>query len=312
MPSHAQSSALELRIEDVSKTYPNGVHALKNVSLTIPAGMYGLLGPNGAGKSTLMRILATLQEADEGSVRLGDVDVLRDKDQVRQTLGYLPQEFGVYPHVSAENLLDHFALLKGIAARSDRTSLVEALLRQVNLWDVRKQKLGGYSGGMRQRFGVAVALLGDPKLLIVDEPTAGLDPAERVRFLNLLSELGENSVVLLSTHIVDDVSELCTRMAIIDKGEILLETEPLRAVDSLRGRIWRRVISKEALPSVEREHAVISTKLLAGRTLVRVYNDGTPGADFEPAEPDLEDVYFSTMSGQIGRRREQPEPAVTP
>jgi len=312
MPSHAQSSALELRIEDVSKTYPNGVHALKNVSLTIPAGMYGLLGPNGAGKSTLMRILATLQEADEGSVRLGDVDVLRDKDQVRQTLGYLPQEFGVYPHVSAEKLLDHFALLKGIAARSDRTSLVEALLQQVNLWDVRKQKLGGYSGGMRQRFGVAVALLGNPKLMIVDEPTAGLDPAERVRFLNLLSELGENSVVLLSTHIVDDVSELCTRMAIIDKGEILLETEPLRAVDSLRGRIWRRVISKEALPSVEREHAVISTKLLAGRTLVRVYNDGTPGADFEPAEPDLEDVYFSTMSGQIGRRREQPEPAVTP
>src|SRR5215216_4277830 len=205
MPSHAQSSALELRIEGVSKTYPNGVHALKDVSLTIPAGMYGLLGPNGAGKSTLMRILATLQEADEGSVRLGDIDVLKQKDEVRRTLGYLPQEFGVYPHVSAEKLLDHFALLKGVASRSDRTHLVEALLRQVNLWEVRKQKLGGYSGGMRQRFGVAVALLGNPKLMIVDEPTAGLDPAERVRFLNLFSELGENSVVLLSTHIVEDV-----------------------------------------------------------------------------------------------------------
>ena len=297
---------MELKIEHVSKTYPTGVQALKDVTLTIPAGMYGLLGPNGAGKSTLMRILATLQEADEGSVSLGDIDVLNKKDDVRRTLGYLPQEFGVYPKVSAEELLDHFALLKGVADRGERRAVVEALLRQTNLWEVRKQKLGGYSGGMKQRFGVAVALLGNPKLLIVDEPTAGLDPAERVRFLNLLSELGENSVVLLSTHIVEDVSELCTRMAIIDRGEILLEAEPLRAIDDLRGRIWRRVISRADLAELERQHAVISTKLLAGRTIVHVYSDTTPGPGFEPAEPDLEDVYFSTMAGRIGRRSEQP------
>src|SRR5215207_5891413 len=303
---------MELHIRDVSKTYFNGVQALKDVTLTIPAGMYGLLGPNGAGKSTLMRILATLQEPDEGTIQLGELDVLHQKDEVRKTLGYLPQEFGVYPKVSAEELLDHFALLKGVAQRQARKDVVEALLRQVNLWDVRKQKLGGYSGGMRQRFGVAVALLGNPRLMIVDEPTAGLDPAERVRFLNLLSELGENSVVLLSTHIVDDVSELCTRMAIINRGEILLEAEPLRAVDDLRGRIWRRVISKQELAALEQEHAVISTKLLAGRTLVRVYSDSSPGGDFEVAEPDLEDVYFSAMSGRIGRRSAQLEAAVTP
>lgn len=300
---------MQLQIRGVSKTYPNGVHALKDVTLTIPAGMYGLLGPNGAGKSTLMRILATLQEPDKGSVRLGDIDVLRQKDDVRKTLGYLPQEFGVYPRVSAEELLDHFALLKGVATRGERREVVEALLRQVNLWDVRKQKLGGYSGGMRQRFGVAVALLGNPKLLIVDEPTAGLDPAERVRFLNLLSELGENSVVLLSTHIVEDVSELCTRMAIIDQGEILLEAEPLRAIDDLRGRIWRRVISKAGLDELARTHPVLSTRLLAGRTVVRVFSESSPGADFEPADVDLQDVYFSTMSGHIGRRGEQPVPA---
>jgi ABC-2 type transport system ATP-binding protein len=307
---------MELRIQDVSKTYPNGVQALKQVNLTISAGMYGLLGPNGAGKSTLMRILATLQEPDEGSIRLGDIDVVSQKDEVRKTLGYLPQEFGVYPKVSAEKLLDHFAVLKGIAERRARQEVVEALLRQVNLWEVRKQKLGGYSGGMRQRFGVAVALLGHPKLIIVDEPTAGLDPAERVRFLNLLSELGENSVVLLSTHIVEDVSELCTKMAIIDRGEILLEAEPLRAVEGLRGRIWRRVISKEGLAELERGHAVISTKLFAGRTVVRVYDDAAPGPGFEPAEPDLEDVYFSTMAGHIGRRLDrrnhQPEPEAMP
>ncbi len=311
---------MTLEIANISKAYFNGrsaapVQALKNVSLTIPNGMYGLLGPNGAGKSTLMRILATLQEPDEGSVRLGDpstgqtIDVLNQKDEVRRTLGYLPQEFGVYPKVSAESLLDHFAVLKGIAERRARREVVEALLRQTNLWDVRKQKLGGYSGGMKQRFGVAVALLGNPKLMIVDEPTAGLDPAERVRFLNLLSELGENSVVILSTHIVEDVSELCTKMAIIDAGEILLEAEPLRAVDALRGRIWRRVIPKEQLDEVGREHAVISTKLLGGRTIVHVYRDASPGADFEAAEPDLKDVYFSTMAGQLGRRNEKPEVA---
>jgi ABC-2 type transport system ATP-binding protein len=292
---------MELTIQGVSKTYPNGVQALKDVTLTIPAGMYGLLGPNGAGKSTLMRILATLQEADRGSATLADIDVLRDKDAVRRTLGYLPQEFGVYPKVTAEELLDHFALLKGIGERRARKAVVEALLRQTNLWEVRKQKLGGYSGGMRQRFGVAVALLGNPRLLIVDEPTAGLDPAERVRFLNLLSEIGENSVVLLSTHIVD-------------RGEILLEAEPLRAVHDLRGRIWRRVMSKGELPQVQREHSVISTKLLAGRTLARVYSQTSPGADFELVEPDLEDVYFSTMAGHSGRRRpstSRRDPAVT-
>ncbi len=312
-----RQAAMHLEIRDVSKTYPNGVQALKEVTLTIPAGMYGLLGPNGAGKSTLMRILATLQEPDAGSVHLGPstgsgqvIDVLKQKDEVRQTLGYLPQEFGVYPKVSAEKLLDHFAILKGVIERRARKEVVEALLQQTNLWDVRKQKLGGYSGGMRQRFGVAVALLGNPKLMVVDEPTAGLDPAERVRFLNLLSELGENSVVILSTHIVEDVSELCTRMAIIDRGEILLEGEPLHAVADLRGRIWRRVISKQELSSLEHEHAVISTKLLAGRTLVHVYSDACPGPGFESVEPDLEDVYFSTMSGQIGRRREHPVAAV--
>ena len=287
---------MELQIRGVSKTYANGVRALKDVTLTIPAGMYGLLGPNGAGKSTLMRMIATLQEPDTGTITLGGIDVVRQKDEVRKTLGYLSQEFGVYPKVSAESLLDHFAVLKGITARRVRKEVVEALLRQTNLWDVRKQKLGGYSGGMRQRFGVAVALLGSPKLMIVDEPTAGLDPAERVRFLNLLSELGENSVVLLSTHIVDDVSELCTRMAIIDKGEILLEAEPARAVDELHGRIWRSVISAEALPELEREHAVISTKLYAGRTVAHVYCDSTPGPGFEPVKPDLEDVYFSVNS----------------
>lgn len=310
---------MTLKITNISKTYPNGVQALKNVTLTIPYGMYGLLGPNGAGKSTLMRILATLQEPDEGKVHLitpptisaqgtsaGKViDVRNEKDEVRKTLGYLPQEFGVYPKAKAEDLLEHFAILKGFSERKSRRKVVEALLRKTNLWDVRRQKLGGYSGGMRQRFGVAVALLGDPKLLIVDEPTAGLDPAERVRFLNMLSELGENSVVILSTHIVEDVSELCTKMAIINQGEILLEAEPLRAVDDLRGKIWRCVISKDELPGLERQHAVISTILLAGRTLIHVYNDTSPGPRFDSVIPDLEDVYFSTMAGHIGVRNKQ-------
>jgi ABC-2 type transport system ATP-binding protein len=303
---------VELQIRNVKKTYSNGVQALKDVTLTIPAGMYGLLGPNGAGKSTLMRILATLQEPDAGSIRLGELDVVQQKDEVRQTLGYLPQEFGVYPKVTAEKLLDHFAILKGIIDRRARNEVVEALLRQTNLWDVRRQKLGGYSGGMRQRFGVAVALLGNPKLMIVDEPTAGLDPAERVRFLNLLSELGENSVVILSTHIVEDVSELCTRMAIINRGEILLEAEPQRAVAELKGKIWRRVIERSALVRIEQEHAVISTKLLGGRTVVHVHSDGSPGAGFEPVEADLEDVYFTVMAGRTnGTTHElpQPEPA---
>jgi ABC-2 type transport system ATP-binding protein len=300
---------MDLQIRNLSKTYPNGVHALTDVTLTIPTGMYGLLGPNGAGKSTLMRTIATLQEPDKGTIHLGDIDVVRQKDRVRETLGYLPQEFGVYPNVSAERLLEHFAVLKGIVDRRARRETVDALLRQTNLYEVRKKKLGGYSGGMRQRFGVAVALLGDPKLLIVDEPTAGLDPAERVRFLNLLSELGENSVVILSTHIVEDVSELCTRMAIIDRGRILLEAEPLAAVAALRGRIWRRVIARDELSRVEAEHAVISTKLLAGRTVVHVHGESSPGAGFEPVEADLEDVYFCTMAGHGGERTEAPVPA---
>jgi ABC-2 type transport system ATP-binding protein len=306
---------MDLQIRNLSKTYANGTHALKDVTLTIPRGMFGLLGPNGAGKSTLMRTIATLQDPDSGSIRLGDatpgaapspglsIDVLREKDRVRETLGYLPQEFGVYPNVSAERLLEHFAVLKGITDRRSRREIVDALLRQTNLHDVRRKKLGGYSGGMRQRFGVAVALLGDPKLIIVDEPTAGLDPAERVRFLNLLSELGENAVVILSTHIVDDVSELCSRMAIIDRGQILLEADPLRAVDALQGRVWRRIVPRTELPAIEREHAVISTKLLSGRTVVHVYSDMSPGVGFDPVEADLEDVYFSAMGGHYAPAR---------
>ncbi len=311
---------MTLKITNISKTYPNGVKALSNVSLTIPNGMYGLLGPNGAGKSTLMRILATLQDPDSTSAEAGTpspsihlfeppvmtgsgpprngsiIDVLKEKDEVRKTLGYLPQEFGVYPKARAEDLLEHFAILKGFSRRKSRREVVEALLRKTNLWDVRRQKLGGYSGGMRQRFGVAVALLGNPRLMIVDEPTAGLDPAERVRFLNLLSELGENSVVLLSTHIVEDVSELCTRMAIINKGTIVHESEPATAIEGLKFRIWRKIVDKNELERLTREYKTISTKLLGGRTVVHVYSEEQPPA-FEPVTPDLKDVYFSAMAG---------------
>lgn len=290
---------MHLTIRNLSKTYPNGVRALNDVSLTIPQGMFGLLGPNGAGKSTLMRTLATLQEADSGSVHLGDIDVLRQKEEVRKTLGYLPQEFGVYPKVSAYDLLDHFAVLKGITRRGERKNTVEALLQQTNLWDARKKQLGGFSGGMRQRFGIAVALLANPRLIIVDEPTAGLDPAERVRFLNLLSELGENAVVILSTHIVEDVAELCSRMAIINQGEILLEGEPLRHIEALRGRIWRSMIDRAQLPTFQTEFRVISTRLLAGRTVVHVFSDGVPDDRFEPVEPSLEDVYFAAIDGLL-------------
>lgn len=289
---------MSLNITNVSKAYSNGVQALNNVTLTIPNGMYGLLGPNGAGKSTLMRILATLQEPDEGSITLGDIDFLKEKDEVRQILGYLPQEFGLYPKARAIDLLNYFAILKGITDPKSRKEVVENLLRQTNLWDVRKQKLGGFSGGMSQRFGVAVALLGNPKLMIVDEPTAGLDPAERVRFLNLLSELGENSVVILSTHIVEDVSELCTRMAIINKGQILLEAEPLKAINELKGRIWRKIIDKKEFLALRKQHNIISSKLFGGRTVIHVNSLQNPGDGFELIEPDLKDVYFTTMSGQ--------------
>ena len=293
---------MQLTIRDLSKTYPNGTRALTHVSLDVPPGMFGLLGRNGAGKSTLMRILATLQEPDSGSVHLGGLDVIGEKERLRETLGYLPQSFGFHPRVTAERLLEHFAVLKGLAEPGPRRDVVEALLRRTNLWAVRRQRVGTFSGGMRQRLGVAVALLGNPKLIIVDEPTAGLDPEERVRFLNLLSEIGEDSVVILSTHIVEDVEELCNRLAIIDRGEILLEAVPSVAIEELRGRIWRRSVSRSELPALEREQSVISTRLMAGRTIAHVYADARPGAEFEPVEPDMKDVYFSVMAGHHGRR----------
>jgi ABC-type multidrug transport system ATPase subunit len=286
---------MDLCIEHLSKRYPNGVQALDDVSLVIQPGMFGLLGPNGAGKSTLMRTLATLQEADSGSVRLGDIDVLREKEQVRRTLGYLPQEFGLYPKVAAGVLLDHFCVLKGVLERSERKAVVERLLTQTNLWHARKGKLGSFSGGMRQRFGIAVALIGRPKLIIVDEPTAGLDPEERVRFLNLLAELGEDSVVILSTHIVDDVSELCSRMAIIAEGRITLESEPLAAIEALQGRVWRKLIDKAELDDYKSRLSLLSTRLQGGRTAIRVLADERPDESFAAADADLQDVYFSSM-----------------
>jgi ABC-type multidrug transport system ATPase subunit len=286
---------MELTIDAVSKTYPNGTQALQDVSLTIPPGMFGLLGPNGAGKSTLMRTVATLQEPDTGSVRLGHIDVLNEKQALRKRLGYLPQEVGVYDNVTAETLLDHFATLKGIDGRAERRRVVDALLDRVNLSGARDQDLGGYSGGMKRRFGIAVALIGNPDLIIVDEPTAGLDPAERVRFLNLLSEIGEDSVVILSTHIVADVRELCTQMAIIRGGEIIFEGEPQAAIADLEGEIWRKTVTKETLPDHEAEFDVLSTKLVAGRPVIRVHSTERPHASFEPVEPDLEDVYFTRM-----------------
>jgi len=287
---------MELLIENLSKTYSNGVRALQNVSLTIPTGMFGLLGPNGAGKSSLMRTIATLQEADSGSIRLGDMDVLRDKDAVRRVLGYLPQEFGVYPKISAENLLDHFAVLKGLSDSKQRREVVHGLLQRTNLYEVRKKNLGGYSGGMKQRFGIAQALLGNPRLIIVDEPTAGLDPAERNRFHNLLSEIGENIIVILSTHIVSDVSDLCRNMAIINKGQVLLTGDPLLVMQELNGQLWRRTIDKEQLPALQQEQQVISTRLFAGRTIVHVVSDGQPGPDYEGITPTLEDVYFARIA----------------
>jgi ABC-2 type transport system ATP-binding protein len=290
---------MELRISNLSKTYPNGTAAVKDVNLTIPPGMFGLLGPNGAGKSTLMRIIATLQDPDSGSVMFGDIDVLKDKPALRETLGYLPQEFGLYPKVTAEKLLDHFAVLEGMINGKERKSVVEALLKRTNLWHARKVKLGEYSGGMRQRFGIAVALLGDPKLIIVDEPTAGLDPEERVRFLNLLAEIGRDSVVILSTHIVDDVAELCSRMAIINEGTIQMRAEPTAAIAMLRGRVWRAVIAHGELESYRERYEVLSNRLNLGRNIVRVHSQESPGEGFEAVEPDLEDVYFATLKGLL-------------
>ena len=291
-----------LTIRELSKTYANGVRALRKVSLEIPHGMFGLLGPNGAGKSSLMRTIATLQDADEGSIRLGEMDLLADKHATRRLLGYLPQEFGVYPKVSAEAMLDHFAVLKGVTVKGERRELVEALLRQVNLWDVRKRKLGSYSGGMRQRFGIAQALIGDPRLVIVDEPTAGLDPEERNRFLNLLAEIGERVVVILSTHIVEDVTDLCQRMAIIGQGQVLLSGEPREAIRSLDGRVWRRTIDKAELDGYRARMNILSTRLAGGRTLLHVLADARPGEGFEAVAPDLEDVYFGQLRTQATAR----------
>ena len=288
---------MELRIENLSKQYPNGVQALQDVSLTIPLGMFGLLGPNGAGKSTLMRTLATLQEADSGRASLDGIDVLRQKDEVRRMLGYLPQEFGLYPKVSAEVLLSHFAALKGIANPKERREVVRALLQQTNLYEHRRKPLGSFSGGMKQRFGIAQALLGNPRLIIVDEPTAGLDPEERVRFHNLLSAIGQNIIVILSTHIVSDVSDLCGRMAIIHQGRVLVTGEPTRLVNELQGRVWRTSIDSSELEAHKQQHRVILVRLFAGRILIHVLSDQQPGSGFEPVEPDLEDLYFATIHG---------------
>ena len=285
----------DLVIDNISKTYPNGVQALKGVSLRIPAGMFGLLGPNGAGKSTLMRTIATLQEPDSGSITFGDINVLKQKDAVRRALGYLPQEFGLYPKVSALELLDHFAVLKGILDRRTRAELVQSVMHRTNLWDVRKRRLGTFSGGMKQRFGIAQALLGSPRLMIVDEPTAGLDPTERLRFHNMLSEIGENVVVILSTHIVEDVSDLCSRMAIIAAGRVLVSGEPQLAIDALRGRVWKKIVPRDQIAAYEREMAVISTHLVGGRTVLHVMAPARPDPSFEEVPVDLEDVYFSTL-----------------
>lgn len=274
-----------LKIRDLSKTYPNGVQALRNVSLDIPRGMFGLLGPNGAGKSSLMRTIATLQEADQGTIHFGDLDVLAEKEEVRKILGYLPQEFGVYPRISARAMLDHFAVLKGITGRGERREVVNHLLRTTNLWEARKRNLTTFSGGMKQRFGIAQALLGDPKLLIVDEPTAGLDPEERLRFLNLLSEIGENVVVILSTHIVEDVSDLCQNLAIISLGEVLLTGDPRTVIEELQGRIWSKLIDKDELAGYQGELAVISRRWYGGKIVIHVESGGAPGGASKPLTP---------------------------
>ncbi|CCH03299.1 ABC transporter related protein [Fibrella aestuarina BUZ 2] len=293
---------MQLVLQNLSKTYANGVRALDNVSLTIPTGMYGLLGQNGAGKSTLMRTLATLQDADSGTAFLGDLDVLNQKEAVRRTLGYLPQEFGVYPRISATELLDHFALLKGVVNGRERTQLVEALLHRVNLFEHRKKAVSSYSGGMKQRFGIAQALIGDPQLIIVDEPTAGLDPGERNRFYNLLSEIGENVIVILSTHIVQDVMELCNNMAIIHQGRVLYGGTPSAAVASLSGKVWGKSITKAELPTYQQTHTIISSKLVGGKPQIHVLSEADPGDGFEAVVPDLEDVFFSEIQTGVARR----------
>lgn len=296
METHNYGGNVELIIDNLSKTYANGVQALKEVNLRIQTGMFGLLGPNGAGKSTLMRTIATLQDADTGSVHLDNFDILKDKNYVRTILGYLPQDFGLDPKVTAEEMLEHFAILKGIHHTKDRKRAIEQLLIQTNLFEHRKKRLGTFSGGMKQRFGIAQALLGNPKLLIVDEPTAGLDPSERVRFHNLLSEIGENIIIILSTHIVDDVSDLCTSMAVIDHGQVLYTGGPLHAIDTIKEKVWKKIISKDELATYSEKYNVLSSKLFVGKLALRVFSDTDPANGFETAEADLEDVYFYSIA----------------
>jgi ABC-type multidrug transport system ATPase subunit len=290
---------MDLTLSGVSKTYPNGVRALSDVTLSIPRGMFGLLGPNGAGKSTLMRSIATLQTIDAGTMRFGDIDIASQPDKLRTVLGYLPQDFGVYPKVSAIDMLDHLAQLKGLSLRGPRTDLVKALLHKTNLWEHRNRRLGGFSGGMKQRFGIAQALLGNPRLIIVDEPTAGLDPAERFRFHNLLAEISEEVVVLLSTHIVSDVADLCQNMAIMAAGRVVLTGHPLEVIASLKGRIWKKFASAPELERIQQELQLIAVRRVAGQRLVHVYSEGRPDG-FDPAEPDLEDVYFHALAPAPG------------
>jgi len=286
----------KLTISQLSKTYPNGVKALDNINIEIHNGMFGLLGPNGAGKSSLMRTLATLQEADTGSAFLDDIDILNQPDELRKVLGYLPQEFGVYPRITAEQLLDHMAILKGITNKSERKEMVKYLLDKVNLYDKRKKAIKGFSGGMKQRVGIAQALIGSPKLIIVDEPTAGLDPSERNRFYNLLADVGEKVVVILSTHIVDDVRELCTNMAIMNLGEIVYKGAPQTAIEELSGKVYQKIVSREDLDQYAKEYSIISNKMVGGKPLIHVFSDANPGDGFEQVQPNLEDVFFSKIN----------------
>ncbi|GAB3336237.1 ABC transporter ATP-binding protein [Marivirga atlantica] len=286
----------KLTISQLSKTYPNGVKALDNINIEIDNGMFGLLGPNGAGKSSLMRTLATLQEADTGSAHLDGIDILNQPDELRKVLGYLPQEFGVYPRVTAEQLLDHMAILKGITKKSERKEMVKYLLDKVNLYDKRKKAIKGFSGGMKQRVGIAQALIGSPKLIIVDEPTAGLDPSERNRFYNLLADVGEKVVVILSTHIVDDVRELCTNMAIMNLGEIVFKGAPQTAIEDLSGKVYQKIVKREELDNYAKEYSIISNKMVGGKPLIHVFSESNPGDGFEQVQPNLEDVFFSKIN----------------
>jgi ABC-2 type transport system ATP-binding protein len=287
---------MKLSITDINKTYPNGVKALDSINLKIEKGMFGMLGPNGAGKSTLMRTIAALQDPDTGSIMLGDIDIIKQKDEFRKVLGYLPQDFGFYPKVTALEQLTHFAILKGVSNKNERKEIVAALLNQTNLFEARNRYISTFSGGMRQRFGIAQALIGNPQLVIVDEPTAGLDPMERNRFHNLLSEIGENVIIILSTHIVDDVKDLCSRMVIMNHGKILLEGTPSKAIDTVKEKIWSKLIEKDQIKDYKKDHTIISTKISEGKVLIHTYADQNPGDNFEQVNPNLEDVYFSLIT----------------